>query len=45
MQKGDSLGVIARKTGGKAQDIIDANKIMDPSRIQVGQVLFIPGGK
>lgn len=43
--KGDSVGVIARKTGAKAQDIIDANKLTDPSRIQAGQVLFIPGGK
>jgi LysM repeat protein len=43
--KGDSLGGIARKTGGKSADIIAANKIADPSKIQVGQVLFIPGGK
>ena len=45
VQKGDSLGAIAKKTGAKAQDIIDANKIADPSRIQAGQVLFVPGGK
>ena len=45
VQKGDSLGGIARKTGAKAQDIIDANKLTDPSRIQAGQVLFVPGGK
>jgi LysM repeat protein len=37
--------VIARKTGARAQDIINANKLADPSRIQAGQVLFIPGGK
>jgi LysM repeat protein len=43
--KGDSLGAIAKKTGAKAQDIIDANRITDPSRIQAGQVLFVPGGK
>jgi LysM repeat protein len=43
--KGDSIGVIARKTGAKSQDIIDANKLMDPSKIQAGQVLFVPGGK
>jgi LysM repeat protein len=43
--KGDSLGLISKKTGAKSQDIINANKILDPSRIQVGQVLFIPGGK
>ena len=45
VQKGDSIGLIAKKTGAKAQDIIDANKLMDPSRIQAGQVLFVPGGK
>jgi LysM repeat protein len=45
VQKGDSIGAIARKTGAKAADIIDANKIADPSRIQAGQVFFIPGGK
>jgi LysM repeat protein len=45
VQKGDSVGVIAKKTGAKAQDIIDANKLLDPSRIQAGQVLFVPGGK
>jgi LysM repeat protein len=44
VQKGDSIGLIAKKTGAKAQDIIDANKIMDPSRIQAGQVLVVPGG-
>jgi LysM repeat protein len=43
--KGDSLASIAKKTGGKQQDIINANKISDPSKIQVGQTLFIPGGK
>jgi LysM repeat protein len=45
VQKGDSIGLIAKKTGAKAQEIIDANKLADPSRIQAGQVLFIPGGK
>lgn len=45
VQKGDTLAVIARKTGARPQDIINANKLADPSRIQAGQVLFIPGGK
>ncbi|HXQ81134.1 MAG TPA: LysM peptidoglycan-binding domain-containing protein [Opitutaceae bacterium] len=45
VQKGDSIGLIAKKTGARAQDIIDANKLADPSRIQAGQVLFVPGGK
>ena len=45
VQKGDTLAVIAHRTGGKIQDIINANKIADPSKIQVGQTLVIPGGK
>lgn len=45
VQKGDTLAVIARKTGARTQDIVNANKISDPSRIMVGQTLFIPGGK
>jgi LysM repeat protein len=45
VQRGDSLGLIAKKTGGKVAEIIAANKLADPSRIQVGQALFIPGGK
>ena len=45
VQKGDSLAAIAKKTGANQQDIVNANKITDPSRIVVGQTLFIPGGK
>jgi LysM repeat protein len=45
VQKGDTLAVIARKTGSKTADIINANKITDPSKIMLGQTLFIPGGK
>lgn len=45
VQKGDSLASIAKKTGAKQQDIVNANKLADPSRIAVGQTLFIPGGK
>jgi LysM repeat protein len=45
VQKGDSLASIAKKTGAKQQDIVNANKLVDPSRITVGQTLFIPGGK
>ncbi len=43
--KGDSLGSIAKKTGGTPRDIINANKLADPSKIHAGQTLFIPGGK
>jgi LysM repeat protein len=45
VQKGETLAVIAKKTGAKQADIINANKISDPSHIQAGQSLFIPGGK
>lgn len=45
VQKGDSIAEIAKKTGARQQDIINANKLADPSRITVGQTLFIPGGK
>lgn len=40
--KGDTVALIAKKTGAKIQDIIDANRLADPSRIQVGQVLIVP---
>lgn len=45
VQTGDTLAVIAKKNNAKQQDIINANKISDPSRIRVGQTLFIPQGK
>jgi len=45
VQKGETLAMIAKKMGAKVQDIINANKLTDPSKIHVGQILFIPGGK
>jgi len=45
VQRGETLALIAKKTGARLSDIIAANKIADPSRIQAGQALFIPGGK
>ena len=45
VQKGDTLALIAKKTGAKQPDIIAANRISDPSLIKVGQTLIIPGGK
>lgn len=42
VQAGDTLGGIARKNNAKLQDIINANKIGDPTRIIAGQTLFIP---
>jgi nucleoid-associated protein YgaU len=45
VQKGDTLATIAKKTGARQQDIVNANRLADPSRITVGQTLFIPAGK
>jgi LysM repeat protein len=42
VQRGDTLSSIAHKTNARTQDIINANKIADPTRLQVGQTLFIP---
>ena len=42
VQKGETLAQIAKKNGAKMQDIVNANKIADPTKIQVGQTLFIP---
>lgn len=42
---GDTVSRIAQKTGAKVADIINANKLADPSKILAGQVLFVPGGK
>jgi LysM repeat protein len=45
VQPGDTLSKIAQKTGARLPDIINANRIVDPTKVQVGQTLFIPGGK
>lgn len=45
VQKGDTLALIAKKSGAKVQDIVNANQLADPSHIQVGQKLFLPGGR
>jgi len=45
VQKGDTLSSIAQKNGARMADIINANKISDPTRINVGQTLFIPVAK
>ena len=45
VQRGDTLSSIAHKTNARMQDIINANKIADPTRLQVGQALFIPQQK
>lgn len=45
VQKGDTLSSIAKRTGSTVKDIMNANKIADPTRLQVGQTLFIPQRK
>lgn len=45
IQRGDTLSSIAGRFGASVKDIVNANKISDPTRIQVGQALFIPGAK
>ncbi len=39
---GDTLAGIAARHNSSVRDIQNANKIADPSRLQVGQTLFIP---
>ncbi|MEO6995108.1 MAG: LysM peptidoglycan-binding domain-containing protein [Lacunisphaera sp.] len=45
VQSGDTLSVIVRKNNARLQDVINANKISDPTKIRVGQTLFIPQAK
>jgi LysM repeat protein len=45
VQRGDTLSSIAQKHSARVADITNANKITDPTRIQVGQTLFIPAAK
>jgi len=42
---GDSLARIAKKTGAKIEDIKNANKIANEKALQIGQILFVPGGR
>lgn len=42
VQAGDTLSAIAAKLNASVPDIINANRITDPTKIRVGQTLFIP---
>jgi LysM repeat protein len=42
VQPGETVSQIAKKHGAKLADVLNANKIADATRVQVGQVLFIP---
>ncbi len=43
VQKGDTLGKIARDQGVSVSDLVEANGISNPNLIYPGQVLVIPG--
>jgi peptidoglycan/xylan/chitin deacetylase (PgdA/CDA1 family) len=43
VQPGDTLFSIARRFGTTVEAIVSANSLADPSQIEVGQVLLIPG--
>lgn len=45
VQAGDTISTIAQRMNARSGDIINANKITDPTRIRVGQTLFIPQRK
>lgn len=45
VQKGDTLSSIAARFKSTVKDIQNANRITDPTKVQVGQTLFIPGGQ
>jgi LysM repeat protein len=42
VQAGDTLGAIAVKFDMSIEDLIAANDLLDPNRLEVGQVLIIP---
>ncbi|MDR0901417.1 MAG: LysM peptidoglycan-binding domain-containing protein [Opitutaceae bacterium] len=44
VKSGDNISSIARKTGAKQQDIINANRIADVTKLMPGDKLCIPGG-
>lgn len=42
VQRGDTLLAIANRYGVTVRELIDANNLTDPNRLDVGQVLIIP---
>jgi LysM repeat protein len=45
VQTGETLSIIAKKYGVAMKDIQNANRIADPTKLRVGQSIFIPGAK
>lgn len=44
VQRGDTLGALARRYGASVETIMSANGIRDPRRLRVGQQLVVPRG-
>ena len=44
VKPGETVGAIAKKYHVRTQDLLVANNIADPRKIQSGQILVIPGG-
>ena len=42
VQKGDSLGLIAKRHNLSRSELVELNKLADPNKIRVGQKLLIP---
>lgn len=42
VQSGDTLGAVATKFGVSIEDLMEANQLIDPNRLDVGQTLIIP---
>ena len=42
VQPGDTIGIIARKFGLRPESIIQANSLVNPNYLEVGQVLALP---
>lgn len=45
MQSGDTISRVAARFNSSVKDIMNANQIVDATKVQVGQTLFIPGGE
>lgn len=44
VQAGDTLGKIATRFDLSVEELIQANELSDPNRLDIGQILIIPGG-
>lgn len=42
VRQGETLSIIARNYGFEAKELIEYNKLQNPTRLQVGQVIYFP---